>query len=90
MDENIHSHKHLMEEKWIFLLMMNRDNSDKLYWHLVEAVKPSPPPGPPPLQSSIIMVSSQDNDKLGKSINGCSKGQRDVGSSMYEWGNNPL
>ena len=34
---------------------MDKYNSDKLYWHLVEMEKPSPPPGPPPLQSSISM-----------------------------------
>ena len=69
---------------------MNIDNNDKLCRHLVETDKLSPPPGPPPLQSSISMASSQDNGKLGKSINGCSKGQRDATSSMYEWGTNPL
>ena len=58
--------------------------------HLVEIERPSPPLGPPPLQSSISMASSQDNGKLGKSINGFSKGKRDADSSMYEWGTNPL
>ena len=79
-----------MDEKWIFLLIMNKDNSDKLCRHLVKTEKLSPPPRPPPLQSSISMASSQGNAKLGKSNNVCSKGQRDVDSSMYEWGNNPL
>ena len=36
MDQNIHSHTHVMGEKWIFLLIMNIDNSDKLCRHLVE------------------------------------------------------
>ena len=52
---------------------MNRDSSDKLFRHLVEMEKPSPPPGPPPLQSSISMASSKENGKLGKIINGFSK-----------------
>ena len=51
-------------------LLANIDTSDKLCWHLVEIEKPSPTPGPPPLQSSISMASSQDNGNLGKSING--------------------
>ena len=90
MDKNIHSHTHVMDEKWIFLLIMNRDNNDKLCRHLIEMEKLIPPPRPPPLQSSISMVSSQDNGNLGKRSNVCSKGQRDVDSSMYEYGNNPL
>ena len=73
MDNNIHSHTHVMDEKYIFLLLMNKDNSDKIFQHLFEMEKVSPPPGPPPLQSSISMAISQDNDKLGKSINVCSK-----------------
>ena len=36
-----------MDEKWKFLLIINRDTSDNLYWHLVETEKPSPPPRPP-------------------------------------------
>ena len=79
-----------MDEKWIFLLIINIDTSDKLCRHLVEIKRPSPPPGPPSLQSYISMASSQDNDKLGKSINGCLIGQRDADSSMYEWGTNQL
>ena len=79
-----------MDKKWMFLLIMNIDNSDKLYRHLVEKEKPSPPPGPPPLQSSISIASLQNNGKLGKSSDVCSKGQRDADSSMYEWGNNEL
>ena len=90
MDQNIHSHTHVMDEKWIFLLIMNMDNSDKLCRNLIETKKPSTPPRPPPLQSSILMEISQDNDKLGKSSNVCSKGQRDADSGMYEWGTNTL
>ena len=90
MDKNIHSHTHVIDEKWIFLLIMNRDNSDKLCRHLFEMEKLNPPPGPPPHQSSISIASSQDNGKLGKNNNLCSKGQRDADSSMYEWGNNEL
>ena len=82
MDKNIHSHIHVMDEKEIFLLIMNGDSSDKLYPHLVETEKPSPPPWPSPLQSSISMSSSQDNGKLGKSSNVCSKGQMDADSSI--------
>ena len=73
MDKNIHSYTNTMDEKWIFLLIVNRDIIEKICQHLVETEKPSPPPGPQPLQSSISMASSQDNGKLGKSINGCSK-----------------
>ena len=74
MDKNIHSYTHVMVEKWIFLLIMNRDNNDKLCQHLVKMEKMSPPPGPPPLQSSISMEISQANGKLGKSNNMYSKG----------------
>ena len=73
-----------MDKKWIFLLIMNRDNSEKLYRHLVEMEKLIPLPRPPPLQSSISMESLQSNAKLGKSNNVCSKGQRDVDSRIYE------
>ena len=62
-----------MDEKWIFLLNANRDTNDNLFQHLVEIKKSSPLLGPPPLKSSILMASSQDNGKLGRSINGCSK-----------------
>ena len=86
MENNIHIYTHIMDEKWIFLLIIDRDTSDKFCWHLVEIERPSPPLGPPPLQSSISMASSQDNVKLCKSINGCSKGKRDADSSIYEWG----
>ena len=55
------------------LLIINIYISDKFYWHLIETEKLSPPLGPPLLQSFISMESSQDNGKLGKSINGCSK-----------------
>ena len=75
-----------MDEKWSFLLIINRDNRDKHYWNLVEMEKSIPPP----LQSSISMESLQENGKHVKSCNMCSKGQRDAYSSMYEWGNNPL
>ena len=62
-----------MDEKWIFLLNINRDISGKFCWHLVGIERLSPPPGSPPLNSSISMEISQNNGKLGKSINGCSK-----------------
>ena len=81
MDQNIHIHTHVMDKKWIFLLIMNTDNSDKLYRHLIETEKSSPPLGPPPLQSSISMEILEGNGKLGKSINVYSKGQRDADSS---------
>ena len=61
MNNNIHSYTHTMDEKLIFLLIINRDTSDNLCWHLVKIERPTPPPGPPPLQSSISMASSQDN-----------------------------
>ena len=38
-----------MDEKYIFLLIMNKDNIENLYRHLVEMKKPSPPPRPPQL-----------------------------------------
>ena len=84
MYQNIHSHTHLMDEKWIFLLIINIDNSDKLCQHLVKMEKPSPPPGPQPIQSSISMAMLQSNGNIGKSNNVCSKGKRDADSSMYE------
>ena len=84
MDKNIHSHTHVMDEKWIFLLIMNIDNNDKLFRNLSEMEKLSPPRGPPPLQSSISIENLQNNGNLGKSSNVCSEGQRDAYSSMYE------
>ena len=80
MDQNIHSHTHVMDEKWIFLLIINKENNDKLYRHLIETEKPSPLP----LQSSISMAILQSNGKLGKSINMFSKGKRDANSSINE------
>ena len=55
------------------LLIINIDIRAKLCRYLVERNKLSPSPRPLPLQSSISMISSQDNGKLGKSINSCSK-----------------
>ena len=49
--------------------------SDNLYRHVYEPEKPSPPPGPPPLQSSISMES------LGREAMCAPKGQRDADSS---------
>ena len=72
----IHSYTHTMDEKWIFLLIINRDTSENLYRRLVEIEKSSPPPGPPTLKSSISMEGSQCKGKLGTSNNECSKGQR--------------
>ena len=71
MDNNIHSYAHTMDEKWIFILIINIDTSDKLCQHLVEIKRLSPPLGPPPIPSSISMASSQDNGNLGKSKNVC-------------------
>ena len=82
MDQTIHSHTHVMDAEWIFLLIMNRDTNDKLFGHLVEMENPSPPPGPPSLQSSISMESLQGNENLGKRNNVCSKGQRDEDSRI--------
>ena len=76
MDQNIHSHTHVMDEKYVFLLIMSRDNSDKLCWHLVEIEKLSPPPGTPPLKSSILMES------LGRETMCAPKRQRDAYSSI--------
>ena len=71
-------------------LIMNRNNNDKLYQHLVEMEKLSPRPGPTSLQYSISMKILQINGKLGKSNNVCSKGQRDEESSISRCGNNEL
>ena len=90
MDKNIYSYTHTLAEKWIFLLIINRDTSDKLCRHLIEIERPIPPPMPPPHESSKSMEISQDNGKLGKRINGCSKEKWDAHSRMYEWGTNPL
>ena len=74
MDKKIHSYTHTMDEEWIFKLIINIDTSDKLCRHLVEIERPSPPPGPPPLQSSISMeISQADKGNLGKSIKVYSK-----------------
>ena len=62
-----------MDEKLMFRSNANIDTNDNLCRHLVEIEKPSPPPRPTPLQSSISMGISQDNGNLGKSINGYSK-----------------
>ena len=48
---NIHIYAHVLDRKWIFLLIKQRKNNDKLCRHLCEPEKPSPPPGPPLLQS---------------------------------------
>ena len=42
-------------------------------------------PGPPLVHFFVSMASSQFNGNIWKSINGCSNGQRDADSSMYEW-----
>ena len=65
-----------MDDKYIFLLLTSRDNSDKICWHLIETKKLSPPSGPPPLQSSISMASLQSKWKLRKRNNVCSKGTK--------------
>ena len=57
----------------MFLLNINRDTNDNLCRHLVEIKKLSPPPKPPPLQSSISTQAHKTNASLGKSTNGCSK-----------------
>ena len=73
---NIHSYAHVLDRKWIFLLIKHRYNSDKICWHFFEPKKLSPPPGPPPLQSSITMEILQSNGNIGKSSNVCSKGTK--------------
>ena len=84
MDKNIHMAYTCNGREYIFLLIINRDNSEKICQNLVESEKPSPPPGPLPLKSSISMTSSQNNGKLGKRSNVGSKGQRDADSSIDE------
>ena len=73
-----------MDEKWIFLLNVNRDTNENLCRHLVEIEKPSPPLGPPPLQSSISRQAHKDKGKIGKEHQWLLQGQRDADSSMQE------
>ena len=62
---------HIMDEKWIFLLNVNRDTNEYLCRHLVEIEKPSPPPGPPPLQSSISRQAWERAPMAAPRIKGC-------------------
>ena len=75
MDKNIYNYINTMDEKWIFLLIINIDISEKLYRHLVEMEKLSPPLGlhhfNPPYQWKYW----EENQWL-------LKGQRDADSSM--------
>ena len=80
--KNIHSYAHTMDDKWILILIINKDTSDKSCRHLVGIERPSPPLEPLPLQSSISMESLQGNENIGKRNNVCSKGQRDEDSRI--------
>ena len=71
-----------MDEKWIFLLIMNRDNNEKICQHLIEMEKLSLTPMPTPLQYSIAMEILQENRNFGNISNVCSNGQRDANSSI--------
>ena len=71
MNKNIHSHTHVMDEKWIFLLIINIDTSEKLCRNLFEIERSSPPP----LQSSISMESSQKMESLGRATMCAQKGK---------------
>ena len=50
------------------MLIMNRDNRDILYWHLVKTKKPSPPCGLPPLQSSTQCQAYKTMERLGRVV----------------------
>ena len=72
-----------LERKWIFLLIKQRYNSDNLCRHFFEPEKPSPPPGPPPLQSSISQWQAHKTKAiLGRAALCAPKGQRDADSSI--------
>ena len=79
---NIHSYAHVLDRKWIFLLIKQRYNSDNLCRNFFEPEKPSPPPGSPPLQSPSQWKSYKDKDILGRETLCAPKGQRDVDSSI--------
>ena len=64
---------HIMDDKLIFLLNLNKYTNENLCWHLVEIKKRIPPPRPPPLQSSISRQAHKTKEILGMSTNGCSK-----------------
>ena len=73
-----------MDEKWIFLLNMNKDANEKLCGNLAKIEKSSPPLGPPPLQSSISSQSHKTKESLGKRTNGFSN---DKGMQTRVWKN---
>ena len=50
---NTHIYAHVLDKKWIFLLIKQRYNSGNLCHHFFEPEKLSSPLGPTPLQSSI-------------------------------------
>ena len=75
MDKNIHSYTQALDEKWIFLLIINKDITVKN--SVVTSSNPIPPPGPLLLQLSISMASLQGNGKLGKSNTVYSKGTKE-------------
>ena len=81
---------HIMgQEKYISINQIRDYISDNLYRHVYELEKLSPPPGPPPIQSSPSLDSKlTSKGKLEKNTK-CSKGQRDVDSSISS-GNNGL
>ena len=62
-----------MDEKWIFLLIINRD---RIVTNFVGTSSKQRKPSPPPLQSSISMEILQIKGNLGKSIIVCSKGTK--------------
>ena len=68
--------------KWLFVLIKKRYNSDKLCWHFFESEEPSPPPGPPSLQSSITMQAYKAKESLGRETLCAPKGQRDADLSI--------
>ena len=80
---NIHSCAHVLDMKWIFLLIKKRYNSDKLCQNFSKPEKLSPPPGHPPLQSSISQWQAyKAKEILGRVALCAPKGQKDADSSI--------
>ena len=80
---NIHIYAHVLDMKWIFLLIKQRYNSDNLYRHFLEPKKSSRPLGPPPLKSHISQWKThKEKASLGREALCSPKGQRDADSSI--------
>ena len=75
---------HIIGQEKIFLLIKIRDyNSENLCRHVFKSEKLSPPPGPPPLQSSISQWKAyKAKESLERAAMCAPKGQRDADSSI--------